>query len=84
MLLLPALSRLAEQNPYEDEEPEGVLVGIWSIYDNGDVAPRWMIGGPQSGLKKPRGVALDPENKEVIVADMRLNAVLTYYFPEIF
>jgi len=29
-------------------------------------------------------VALDPENKEVIVADMRLNAVLTYYFPEIF
>ena len=59
-------------------------MGIWSINDNGNVAPRWMIGGPRSGLKKPRGVALDPENKEVIVADMRLNAVLTYYFPEIF
>ncbi len=66
------------------QEPEGVFVGIWSIHDNGNVAPRWMIGGPRSGLKKPRGVALDPENKEVIVADMRLNAVLTYYFPEIF
>ncbi len=65
-------------------EPEGVFVGIWSIHDNGDVAPRWVIGGPQSGLKKPRGVALNPEDKEVIVADMRLNAVLTYYFPEIF
>lgn len=65
-------------------EPEGAFVGIWSIHDDGDVAPRWMIGGPDSRLKKPRGVALDPENKEVIVADMRLNAVLTYYFPEIF
>ena len=29
-------------------------------------------------------VALNPQNKELIVADMRLNAVLTYYFPEIF
>ena len=66
------------------QEPEGAFVGIWSINDDGDVAPRWIIGGPKSTLKKPRGVALDPENKEVIVADMRLNAVLTYYFPEIF
>ena len=65
-------------------EPEGAFIGIWSINDDGDVAPRWRIGGPDSRLKKPRGVALDPENKEVIVADMRLNSVLTYYFPEIF
>ncbi len=70
-------------NPRQ-QEPEGVFVGIWSINDNGDSPPRWMIGGPNSTLKKPRGVALDPENKEIIVADMRLNAVLTYYFPEIF
>ena len=68
----------------DQQEPEGVFVGIWSIHDDGDVPPRWRIGGPRSGLKKPRGVALDPEHQEVIVADMRLNAVLTYYFPEIF
>ena len=67
-----------------DQEPEGAFVGIWSVNDNGDVAPRWLIGGPQSTLKKPRGVALNPQNKELIVADIRLNAVLTYYFPEIF
>ena len=29
-------------------------------------------------------MAMDPENKTVIVVDKYLNAVLTYYFPEIF
>jgi hypothetical protein len=66
------------------QEPEGVFVGVWSIHDHGDVAPRWKIWGPKSQMKKPRGVTLNPKNKEVIVSDMRLNAVLTYYFPEMF
>ncbi|MBI3939291.1 MAG: hypothetical protein HY315_00515 [Acidobacteria bacterium] len=70
-----------EQNK---QEPEGIFVGIWSINDSGDVPPRWFIGGPKSRMKKPRGVVLDPRNKEMIVADMRLNSVFTYYFPEIF
>ena len=65
-------------------EQEGIFVGIWNINDKGDVAPRWMLAGPKSQLKKPRGVALDPKHKELIVADMTLNAVLTYSFPEIF
>jgi len=66
-------------------EPEGTFVGVWSINDNGDVPPRWKIEGKASNvMKKPRGVALDPKHKEVIVSDMRLNAVLTFYFPEIF
>lgn len=65
-------------------EPPEVFVGVWSLDDNGDVPPRWKIGGPNTLLKKPRGVALNPKHKEVIVADMRLNAVLTYHFPEIF
>ena len=55
-------------------EPEGTFVGVWSVNDNGDVPPRWAIGGPQSTLKKPRGVALDPKNKELIVTAMRLNS----------
>ena len=67
-----------------EAEPQGVFVGVWSIKDNGDIPPRWKIAGPKSRLKKPRGVVLNPRNKELIVADMRLNAVLTYYFPEIF
>ncbi len=60
------------------------FVGVWSIHDNGDVLPRWTIGGPNGMLKQARGVALDPKNKTVIVSDKYLNAVLTYYFPEIF
>ena len=67
-----------------EAEPEGVFVGVWSVKDSGDVAPRWKIGGPNSRLKKPRGVALNPRDKELIVADMRLNAVLTYHVPALF
>jgi DNA-binding beta-propeller fold protein YncE len=66
-------------------EPEGTFVGVWSIYDNGDVPPRWRIDGkPSNIMKKPRGVALNPKHKEVLVSDMRLNAVLTFSFPEIY
>ena len=60
------------------------FVGVWSINDNGEVPPRWKLGGPKSTLKRPRGVVLDPRNKEMIVADMHQNAIFTYYFPEIF
>jgi hypothetical protein len=67
-----------------EQEPENTFIGIWSINDNGDVPPHWKLGGPKSQLKKPRGVTINPQNKEIIVADMRLNAVFTYYFPEIF
>ncbi|MBI4482589.1 MAG: hypothetical protein HY652_06830 [Acidobacteria bacterium] len=63
---------------------EESFVGVWSIHDNGDVPPRWTIGGPKGILQMPRGVALDPKNKSLIVTDKRLNAVLTFYFPEIF
>ena len=59
-------------------------VGVWSIEDNGDVPPRWKIGGPNGILQMPRGVTLDPKNKNLIVSDKRLNAVMTFYFPEIF
>ena len=61
-----------------------MFVGVWSIKDSGDVPPRWKIAGPTSRLKKPRGVALNPRTRDLIVADMRLNAVLTYYFPKLF
>jgi hypothetical protein len=74
----------AQPGKYEEQEPEGVFVGVWSIHDTGDVPPRWFIGGSKSQMKKPRGIALNAKNKELIVADMRLNTVLTYYFPEIF
>ena len=76
---------IATQSTTDTEsEPEGVFVGVWSIRDNGDIPPRWKIAGPRTRLKKPRGVALNPRDKELIVADMPQNAVFTYYFPDIF
>ncbi len=69
---------------YGKSEPEGAFVGVWSVHDDGDVPPRWKLAGPRSTLKKPRGVALNPKDKELMIADMTLNAVLTFYFPELF
>ncbi len=59
-------------------------VAVFSIHDQGDVAPRWTIGGPDGTLQKPRGIDLDPENKTVIISDKYLNAVLTYSLPEMY
>jgi hypothetical protein len=69
--------------------PEGLAsdksyVGVWSIYDNGNVAPQWTIAGPHGLLRQPRGLVLDPKNKTLIVSDKYLNGVLTYHFPELF
>ena len=60
------------------------FVGIWSVNDEGNVAPRWTYGGPNEMLDKPRGVDIDPKHQTIIVTDKTLNAVLTYYAPEIF
>jgi hypothetical protein len=60
------------------------FVGVWNITDDGDVAPRWTIGGPRGAFQMVRGVAVNAKYKEVIVTDKRLNAVLTFSFPELF
>ena len=59
-------------------------VGVWSVEDHGAVRPRYTIGGPGGILIEPRGVAVDPKNKTVIVTDKQLNAVLTFHAPSIF
>ena len=59
-------------------------VGVWSVYDNGEVPPRFTIGGPSTILKDVRGVAIDIKNQNVIVTDKTLNAVLTFNVPEAF
>jgi hypothetical protein len=59
-------------------------VGVWSVDDNGDVPPRFTVGGPNGLLQKPRGLDLDPKHHAVIVSDKQLNAVLTYEMPQLF
>lgn len=64
-------------------EPED-YVGVWSVFDDGDVPARWTIGGPNQLLKDARGIAIDTKNKDVIVSDKTLNAVLRFHVPEAF
>ena len=59
-------------------------VGVWGLDDNGEVPPRFTVGGPNGVLKKPRGLDIDPKHNAVIVSDKQLNAVLTYEIPQIF
>jgi len=86
MQVVPSTGWIVVTQPGESGtfDPGGTFVGIWSENDNGDVPPKWKLSGPKSTLIKPRGVAVIPRSKEIIVADMSLNAVLVYYFPEIF
>jgi hypothetical protein len=70
--------------PFAELSSDEAYVGVWSIHDNGDVPPKWTIGGPHGVLRMPRGIALDVKNKNMLVSDKRLNAVLTFHFPEIF
>ena len=60
------------------------FVGVWSVFDDGNVPPRLTIGGPNLALKDARGIAIDPRHKNVIVSDKTLNAVLTFSVPEAF
>ena len=87
MVLYPQRKEIIASQPGDIDvmEPEDAFIGVWSEDDNGDVPPRWKIDAEgNTAMKKPRGVVLDPKHKELIVADMRINAVLTFYFPEIF
>jgi DNA-binding beta-propeller fold protein YncE len=59
-------------------------VGVWSVFDDGNVQPRFTIGGPNLLLKDGRGIAIDPKTKNVYVSDKTLNAVLTFNVPEAF
>src|SRR6267143_1169387 len=70
--------------PYAELSSDEAYVGVWNINDNGDVPPKWTIGGPKGVLRMPRGIALDVKNKNMLVSDKRLNAVLTFHFPELF
>ncbi len=86
MALIPSRGWIVATQPGAggEAEPKNTFVGVWHVNDNGDIAPKWKIGGPKTTLKKPRGVTVNLKDKEIIVADMRTNSVLTFSFPEIF
>jgi hypothetical protein len=63
---------------------EDSYIGVWDYGKYGDTPPLWKFGGPHGIIRQPRGVTLDVAHKSVIVTDKRVNAVMTWYFPEMF
>jgi hypothetical protein len=59
-------------------------VGVWSVFDDGDVPPHFTIGGPGQLLKDARGIAVDPKSKDVMVSDKTWNAIFRFHVPEAF
>src|SRR2546428_4651227 len=58
---------------------------VWSINDDGDVAPRWRIPVKQiTGGGQNSGIAVIPKHKEIMIASALQNRVLTFHFPELF
>ncbi len=84
MALYPPRQLIVASVPAGQTTSPENFVGVWSELDDGDVPPRWLLGGPNSVLRQARGITLDPANKNVIVSDKYVNAVMTFHFPEIF
>jgi hypothetical protein len=74
----------ADLEDLETRHSKDDYIGVWSIYDDGNVPARWTIGGPNLVLKDVRGIALDTKHQNVIVSDKTLNAILTFHVPEVF
>ncbi len=58
------------------------FLGVWRETDNGDVPPRGIIRGGDSGLYGPAGLNVDPLNGEVSVTDHR-NQIYTFAVPQL-
>ena len=58
-------------------------IKIWSVFDNGEVPPRFIFGGPKTKLAGGN-VALNPKLKEIIVHTGDQNGMSGYSLPEIF
>jgi hypothetical protein len=72
------ISTVGDQERYMPRD----YVGVWSIHDNGNVPPTWIIG--RGIFRDIRGVTIDPQHQLVIVTDKNLNAIVTFHVPEIF
>ncbi|PYS20597.1 MAG: hypothetical protein DMG11_29145 [Acidobacteria bacterium] len=59
---------------------------VWSVMDDGDVAPRWKIPVKElvGGGRQNAGIAIIPKFKEIMIACSQMNKVVTFYFPELF
>ena len=65
---------------FQTAEEAQTFIGVWSIDDDGDVAPRYTIG--HNIFKELRNLAIDPKHKTVMAADKTNNDITTFDFKE--
>jgi hypothetical protein len=65
---------------YQTAEEAQTFLGVWTIDDDGDVAPRYTTG--HNFFKELRNIAVDPKYKTVIAADKTGNNITTWDFHE--
>ncbi len=62
----------------------GGAIGVWSVFDDGDIPPKWRIPVRQMTQLNVNGIDLNHRDKELMVPTGNGNTVMTFYFPEIF
>ena len=102
-------SGMGRMNTFQVYPPKGLIIaggsdvpntptsfiGVWSIDDNGDIAPKWKIPVQQLTGYGPYSLALDPVHKEIMMASAGgngrvrptrgvMSTVITFSWPEIF
>jgi hypothetical protein len=65
---------------YQTVEDAATYVGVWTIDDSGDVAPRFTIA--HNVLKEFRNFAVNGKNREIMISDKSNNSIFTFSFPE--
>ncbi len=65
---------------FQTPEEAQTFIGVWSIDDDGDVAPRYTIG--HNYFRELRNLAIDPKHKTVMAADKTNNDITTWDFHE--
>jgi len=59
-------------------------VGVWNYSDNGDVAPKAILKGVDTGLIAPRGAALNLKDQEMYVIDKVQNGFFAFALDRLF
>jgi DNA-binding beta-propeller fold protein YncE len=59
-------------------------IAVWGYDANGETAPKAVIRGEATEMIWPRGITVNPRDKEIYIVDMLRNALVTYSLPQVF
>lgn len=72
--------RADEPLNWQRPEDAATFIAVFSVFDDGDVAPRFTTG--YNHFKEIRNMAIDPKYKTVFAADKTNNDITAWHFPE--